>query len=193
MSEGPSAPKARPSGWAYLPLLALLAVVLAAVFVLSNGQEREKLADPAGRAAPPMALAQLNTNGQVNTASFRGRPYLINAFASWCVPCRAEHPVLMQLQAQGVAILGLAYKDEPAQTTQFLNDLGNPFQAVGIDGDGQYSLDLGTTGVPETFVVDSNGTIVLAFRQPLTIEAMNTVILPALREAGFTPPPEQPG
>jgi cytochrome c biogenesis protein CcmG/thiol:disulfide interchange protein DsbE len=109
-----------------------------------------------------------------------GRAYVINMFASWCTPCRAEHPRLMQLRAAGVEILGVAYKDRPGAAAQFLNELGDPFRHVALDPDGRFGLDLGIAGVPETFVVGADGTIRAVHRGPLTEDAIERTIRPAL-------------
>ena len=88
-----------------------------------------------------------------------GKPMLINVFASWCAPCRVEHPKLLALKAQGVTVIGVAYKDRPEDTRAFLTELGDPFAFVLVDGDGQAGLDLGITGAPETFAVNAMGTV----------------------------------
>lgn len=88
-----------------------------------------------------------------------GKPMVLNVFASWCAPCRLEHPQLMALKAQGVKVIGIAYKDDPIKTRAFLDELGDPFDIVLVDAEGQAGLDLGISGVPETFVVDAFGTV----------------------------------
>ena len=100
-----------------------------------------------------------------------GKPMLINVFASWCAPCRVEHPKLMALKARGVAVVGVAWKDEPAATRAFLDELGNPYSMVLVDQDGRAGLDLGITGAPETFAVDALGNVVAKFSGPLLEDA----------------------
>ena len=82
---------------------------------------------------------------------------LVNVFASWCVPCRAEHPLLMALAERGVTIYGINYKDPPEQASAWLDELGDPFARIGADRDGRVGIDWGVYGVPETFVVDGAG------------------------------------
>lgn len=167
---------------AFVPLLALLVVVVASAFLLTRGSEREQFtAGMVGRMAPNYALERLGGGDLVTPEAMAGRPYLINVFASWCTPCRAEHPQLVALQQSGVTILGVAYKDAPQDTAAFLSELGNPFAVVGMDPEGRYGLELGVTGAPETFVVGADGAIRAAFRGPLTEEVVRETILPALR------------
>ena len=92
---------------------------------------------------------------------------IVNVFASWCAPCRIEHPKLLALKARGVAVVGIAYKDEPEATRAFLDELGDPFAMVLVDYDGRAGLDLGISGVPETFAVDAMGKIVAKHSGPL--------------------------
>ncbi|MBW8305190.1 MAG: DsbE family thiol:disulfide interchange protein [Brevundimonas sp.] len=97
-----------------------------------------------------------------------GKPMLINVFASWCAPCKLEHPNLMALKERGVAVVGVAWKDDPAATRAFLDELGDPYSMVLVDRDGRAGLDLGITGAPETFAVDAMGRITGKFSGPLT-------------------------
>ena len=95
---------------------------------------------------------------------------LLNVFASWCVPCREEHPVLMQLSKDtGVNLLGLNQKDEAENARRFLGTLGNPYRKVGADASGRVSVDFGVYGVPETFAIDATGRIVEKHVGPLTM------------------------
>jgi len=96
-----------------------------------------------------------------------GKPMLVNVFASWCAPCRAEHPQLMALRARGVAVVGVAWKDDPVATRAFLDELGDPFAMVLVDRDGRAGLDLGITGAPETFAVNAMGQVVAKSSGPL--------------------------
>lgn len=100
-----------------------------------------------------------------------GRPMLVNLFASWCAPCRIEHPQLMALKDRGIAVVGVAYKDDPIATRAFLDELGDPFTMVLVDQEGRAGLDLGVSGVPETFAVDAMGRIVAKASGPLLTQA----------------------
>jgi cytochrome c biogenesis protein CcmG/thiol:disulfide interchange protein DsbE len=110
-------------------------------------------------------------------------PKLINFWASWCGPCRVEHPQLMALQAEGLKIYGVNYKDDPAKAKRFLEDLGDPYEGVGADRNGRMGLDWGVYGVPETFVIDGDGKVVLRFAGPVTNVILKHRIRPALAEA----------
>lgn len=167
--------------WAFLPLVALALLVIVGAFMLTREGERETFSDGRiGRPAPAYALAPLGEGAPVTNEAFAGRAYVVNVFASWCTPCRAEHPQLMALQASGVEILGVAYKDRPDATAAFLNGLGDPFTAVGQDPEGRFALELGIIGVPETFVIGPDGTIRAVHRGPLTPDVIESTIRPAL-------------
>jgi cytochrome c biogenesis protein CcmG, thiol:disulfide interchange protein DsbE len=169
---------------ALIPIVALLALIGVGVLLLTREQTRENFSEGRlGRPAPSYSLASLDEGEPVTSAVRAGRPYVINVFASWCTPCRAEHPQLMALQAGGVDIVGVAYKDRPEATLRFLNELGDPFADVGLDPDGRFGLELGITGAPETFVIGANGAIVAVHRGPLTPEVVEETILPALQPA----------
>jgi len=107
-----------------------------------------------------------------------GHPVLLNIFASWCAPCRLEHGELMRLKNSGVPIFAINYKDTRAAGKRFLNRLGNPYQAVGFDARGQAALDLGVYGVPETFVIDGDGRVVMRHVGPLTEKHVRETIMP---------------
>lgn len=116
-------------------------------------------------------------------ADLGGKPVLVNFFASWCVPCRAEHPLLMRLaQEEGVALYGIAYKDKPEDAKAFLAELGNPFSRVALDSSGRTGIDFGVYGVPETYVIDGAGRI--RFRQvgPLYPYVLDEQLMPLLAE-----------
>jgi len=163
-----------------LALLALV-VVVSVVLLLRPGAHQTITTGQMGRAEPAYTLVRLGGGDPVSSAAKAGKPHLINVFASWCAPCIAENPQLMALQAAGVDIVGVAYKDDPADTQLFLDAHGNPFSAIGIDRDGQFALQLGIAGVPETFVVDGAGKIVAVHRGPLTPTDIEREIYPALR------------
>jgi cytochrome c biogenesis protein CcmG/thiol:disulfide interchange protein DsbE len=132
--------------------------------------------------APAFTLAALRTDVPgLSRQDLGGQVALVNFFASWCVPCRAEHAMLMKLTREAqVPIFGVAYKDKPEAARAFLDDLGNPYARIGMDENGRTAIDFGVTGVPETFVIDRDGRI--RYRQwgPITEDAVNHDLLPLL-------------
>ena len=117
------------------------------------------------------------------TADLKGQVALVNVFASWCVACREEHPVLMELGKKGIVpIHGLNYKDKPDDAQVWLDQLGDPYTRTGADVSGRVAIDWGVYGVPETFVVDRNG--IIAYKQigPITPKALEDTILPLIRK-----------
>ena len=117
-----------------------------------------------------------------------GTPTIVNVFASWCVPCLEEHPMLMALAGEpGIRIYAINYKDDPASARRFLGRYGNPFSRVGTDNSGRTAIDFGVYGVPETYVISGDGKIAYRHVGPLTEEAVTTKILPLMR-----PGPEKP-
>ncbi len=107
---------------------------------------------------PPLALNGEDVKG-LATEDLTGKVQLVNVFASWCGPCRIEHPVLMKLAADGVSVQGLNYKDAPADAAAFIEELGNPYERIGTDQNGRVGIEWGVYGVPETFVIDAEGKI----------------------------------
>jgi cytochrome c biogenesis protein CcmG/thiol:disulfide interchange protein DsbE len=117
-----------------------------------------------------------------------GEPTIVNVWASWCVPCHAEHPLLMQLAKEpGVRLYGINYKDDPAAARRFLGRLGNPFTRVGADRSGRTAIDFGVYGVPETYVIAGDGKIAYRHVGPLTEEAIKQKLLPLVQRQSETP------
>ncbi len=159
---------------------------LAALFYV--GMQRE---DPdglpsalVGKTAPAVVLTQLGERPPFSDGDLRdGGVKLVNYWASWCGPCRAEHPNLERLAEEGVTIYGANYKDKPANALGFLEELGDPYAAIGADKTGRMALDWGVYGVPETYVIDGDGNIVLRFAGPITERALENTIRPAIEAA----------
>jgi cytochrome c biogenesis protein CcmG/thiol:disulfide interchange protein DsbE len=171
---------------AALPLLALVALV--AVFAMSINRDPQLIPSVLiNKPAPEFSLAAVPdlTVPGFDTAALKGQVSVVNVFASWCIPCRQEHPVLSTLKAQtGVRLLGINQKDAPANAKAFLDELGNPYDAIGADTNGRTSIDWGVYGVPETFVVDKKGVVLFKHVGPLTQEAVEREIKPAIVKAG---------
>lgn len=165
--------------FALVPLAVLLALVVFVGFRLSGERGDSAAYRPAalvGQPIPETVLPMLTGaeagpgHLDLKTAGV-GRPMLVNVFASWCAPCRAEHPQLMALKERGVAVVGVAWKDDPVATRAFLDELGDPYSMVLVDRDGRAGLDLGITGAPETFAVNAMGEVVAKFAGPLISDA----------------------
>ncbi len=133
--------------------------------------------------APAFDLAPLiEGKPGLKTADLQGKgPHLVNIFASWCGPCRVEHPLLMRLAAEGVPLVGINYKDKPQDATAWLEKLGDPFSAIGVDPTGRTAIDWGVYGVPETYVVDGEGRIRYRHVGPIMPQDLEEKIMPLLR------------
>ena len=131
------------------------------------------------RPAPPFSLPPLfDGNPPLAREALLGKVTLVNIFASWCVPCRAEHPLLLGLKKDGVALIGINYKDSPAEARRWLEKSGNPYDAIGMDGDGRVGIDFGVYGVPESYLIDKHGIIRFKQTGPLTPEDIADKLLP---------------
>ena len=164
---------------ALLPLAAALALVALLGRGLQRDAQAEVLSPLLGKRAPTVALDSLDTPAQ----PLQGQVWVLNVFASWCAPCRAELPVLGQLAEQsGVRVVGLDYKDTPELGQAFLKRHGNPYAFTWRDPEGRGSLAWGVTGVPETFVIDRQGIVRLRHTGPVTAEDLNKRLLPLIRK-----------
>jgi len=166
--------------WILPGAFALLVLLLAVGLTLDPRRVPSPLID---KAAPSFQLPRLDDRKQVfDSASMRGHVWLLNVWASWCVACRAEHPLLVELAGRRVVeIVGLNYKDDPADARAWLGRLGNPYQVSASDLDGRVGIDWGVYGVPETFVIDGTGVIRYKQIGPLTREAIEDTVLPLVR------------
>lgn len=137
-----------------------------------------------GQPAPPFEVSPL---GELPTADMEALKApgvkLVNFWASWCGPCRLEHPFLEELAAEGVTIIGVNYKDQPGNALGFLEELGNPYVSIGADESGRTGIEWGLYGVPETFVLNSEGEVLLRFPGPVTETALRTRVRPAMEAA----------
>jgi len=160
---------------------------LTAIFLAGLSREYPD-APPTGREggpAPEFTLSQLGQNPPFTRAELTEPGIkLVNFWASWCAPCRAEHPNLQALSEEGFPVYGVAYKDEPEKALAFLNELGSPFTAIGADRDARAGFDWGVSGIPETFVLDGSGNILLRFAGPITQRSMKSRIRPILQGGG---------
>ncbi|MCE8506859.1 DsbE family thiol:disulfide interchange protein [Ruegeria pomeroyi] len=165
------------------PLIFGAFVLLAAVGMFRDDPEALPSARE-GQPAPPLVLTAFPGAPGFDDATMRdGTVKLVNYWASWCAPCRAEHPSLEKLAGEGIPIYGINYKDKVENAQGFLDELGNPFVALGRDEQGRTALDWGVYGVPETYVIAGDGTIMLRFAGPITERVIDSTIRPALEKA----------
>jgi cytochrome c biogenesis protein CcmG/thiol:disulfide interchange protein DsbE len=169
-----------------------LAVFVVMVVFLAIGltlDPREVPSPFIGKPAPAFALPQVADAGKtLSPADLKGQVYLLNVWASWCVSCRQEHPVLLELAKKNVVpIYGLNYKDEREEALGWLNQFGNPYTASAFDADGRVGIDWGVYGVPETFVIDKAGIIRHKQTGPITPEILENTLLPLIRQLQGSP------
>lgn len=171
----------------FIPLIAFLGLAiiggLALQGTLSGSRNPNQLPSVLiGKPTPEVPLPLLQNNqAKLALDAYRGQPLLVNFFASWCAPCRAEAPALEHLSNQ-ISIIGIAYKDRPQDTLQFLEQYGNPFVAIGRDDDGRAGMAWGVYGVPETYLIDPSGQIKWRHAGPLTRDVITTQLLAKLAE-----------
>ncbi len=153
---------------ALIPLILFAGLAFIFLKQLKSDTNPSDLPSPLlGKAAPEFsmpALEGLKRDGNqipgLKTADFNGKVTLVNVWASWCVPCRVEHPIIMELgKDDRFRLVGINYKDKPGNALRFLGQLGNPFDAVGVDQKGRAAIDWGVYGIPETFVIGRDATI----------------------------------
>ncbi len=153
---------------AALPLIALLALGGLFYFYALKRDPQVQPKALVGREIPDLTLPTLAEGQPVRLRETAARgPMLVNFFASWCAPCEIEHPVLMGLKGRGVRVVGVAYKDAPSNSQAFLTRLGNPFTEMLVDRDGRAGVEFGVTGVPETFLIAADGTVLEKHTGPL--------------------------
>ena len=163
-----------------IPLLVFIAlVVLLAIGLTRN--PREVPSPLVGRAVPQFALPPvLGRTLGLSDKDLKGEVSVVNVFASWCVPCRQEHPLIQRL-AREVPVHGLNYKDRPEDAARWLDELGDPYTRTGADLDGRVGIDWGVYGVPETFVIDRDGRIAYKQNGPITPRILDEKLLPLIR------------
>jgi cytochrome c biogenesis protein CcmG/thiol:disulfide interchange protein DsbE len=168
-----------------LPLLLLAALAVGFGRKLLPGNDPQALPSALiDKPLPAFTLAALpGRSDGVASTDFGGKPMLLNVFASWCVPCLAEHPVITKLgKEDGIPVVAINYKDKPADALAWLQRNGDPYRAIGADGDGRTAIDLGVYGVPETFVIDKAGRIRYRHPGPLTPDIVDHEIRPLLAD-----------
>jgi len=176
----------------YLRYLVPLAIFFILVAFLYRGLSLDPKRVPSplvGKPMPEFSLPRLqDPAATLSDSDLKGKVSVLNIWATWCVSCRAEHEVLLQLANTGlVDIYGLNYKDERAKAQQWLRQLGDPYLANAFDADGRTGIDWGVYGAPETFIMDKQGMIRHKHIGPLTVDALNSTILPLIAELQASP------
>lgn len=168
----------------FAPLSLFVAAAIVLMMRLSGAEPPPAPGALVGQPFPVAELAGLSPDAPGwSSEDITGETVVINVFASWCTPCRAEHPILMALADRGVTLYGVAWKDAPENAAGFLDELGDPFTAVGIDPQGRFGQALGVTGAPETLVVGPDGIVRAHWQGPLDPRTVQRVIAPALQAA----------
>lgn len=164
--------------------LVLFLVLLVFLAIGLTRDPREVPSPLIGKPAPNFSLAQLHAPEKTfESQSMRGQVWLLNTWASWCVACREEHPVLMEYaKTKTIPLIGLDYKDKPEEGRKWLERFGNPYDLSLSDLDGRVGIDFGVYGVPETFVIDKQGVIRYKHIGPVTPDALREKIIPLVQE-----------
>lgn len=191
MTDTPAVQPAKRRLLLIVPLAVFLALAALFFFRLGSGDPSRIPSALIGRPAPQTELPPIEgllRDGKpvpgLATQDFKGNVTLLNVWASWCVPCHDEAPLLMQLaEDKRIRIAGINYKDQPDNARRFLGRHGNPFAAIGTDGNGRAAIEWGVYGVPETFIVGRDGRIAYKLVGPITEENLEKALKPALEKA----------
>lgn len=170
------------SGFALVPLVAFALSVLFGWGLFRGSDDLPSAL--LGKPVPDFTLPPvLGREEGLSTLDLIGHVSLVNVFASWCVPCRAEHPLFMDLSTTGeVPLYGINYKDPPIQARAWLDELGDPYDRIGADVNGRAGIEWGVYGVPETFVIAPDGTIAYRHVGPITQAILQQTLLPIVRD-----------
>lgn len=192
--------RAKRRGWAIAPFLIFVVMAALFAFALTSGDPSKLPSALIGKPVPQTdfpALEGLLENGQPvpgfhATDLAKGKVSIVNFWASWCVPCIEEHPLLITLKERsGVDIYGVNYKDQPEAGRRFIGRYGNPFTAVGTDHSGRNAIEWGVYGMPETFVIDGAGRIAYKHVGPISKESLEAKLLPVITAAQGKSTPSQ--
>ncbi|APG86226.1 thiol:disulfide interchange protein CycY [Sinorhizobium americanum CCGM7] len=196
-TQAPQPDERRPGALRYLlaalPLLIFAALALIFWSQLNSGRDISEIPSALiGTKAPKLDLPPLEgavtPSGQpmpaLTDAAVKGRLTLVNVWASWCVPCRQEHPIILELSKDPrLTVVGINYKDRNDNALRFLGELGNPFSAVGIDPNGKAAIDWGVYGIPESLLVAADGTILYKRAGPFDEKTLKEGLMPAIEKA----------
>ena len=163
-----------------LPPIIFFILAIIMFIVLGRENPNELPSQMVGKSAPNLTISPLSELPFFDETDLKASNIkIVNFWASWCAPCRVEHPNIQQISDLGFVVHGINYKDTTRQALQFLNNLGNPYESIGTD-EGRTGLDWGLYGVPETFIIDKQGKVILRHAGPITNKIMTNEILPLL-------------
>ena len=168
-----------------IPLVVFAVLAGFCAYALVQNHDPHEVPSPLiDKPAPEFALTRLDKPEQtIRRADMLGKVWLLNVWASWCVSCRQEHPVLVELSKSGIVpVYGLNYKDQRDDALRWLQQFGDPYAVSAVDPEGRTGIEFGVYGVPETYVIDKNGVIRYKQIGPVTVEALQNKILPLVRE-----------
>jgi cytochrome c biogenesis protein CcmG/thiol:disulfide interchange protein DsbE len=191
MSEDIQPSRRRRLGFAFLPVAIFIGLALLFAKGLITADPSKVPSALIGKPVPSFTLPPLPKADRPGLATAdlnSGKVTLVNIWASWCVPCRQEHPFLMQLAKDpSIELVGINYKDKPANALEFLKSLGNPYARIGVDDKGSAAIDWGVYGVPETFIIDGKGVIRHKKIGPISASDLEKEILPQITAAKDPP------
>lgn len=169
----------------YLPIVAFVILLALLGFGLTN-DPRDIPSPLVGKPVPEFSLPTLyQPETKVSPDDMKGKVWMLNVFASWCVSCRAEHATVSQfVKESGLEVIGLNYKDEPADAKAWLAEHGNPYKVIAVDYDGRVGIDWGVYGVPESYLIDKKGNIRHKFTGPITPQIVDETLRPMLKQLG---------
>ena len=155
----------------FLPFCLLISLLIIFLFKFNknktNGYDNEINSPLIGEKLPSLEILNIINKEDLNIEKYKGKKFVINFFASWCLPCKIESPNLIKLSSK-VPVIGILYKDNEENMVTFLNEYGNPYDRIGIDKNGSIAIELGVYGVPETFLISKNGMILHKHAGPIT-------------------------
>ncbi len=168
--------------WYLIPLLVFVGLAVFMGFGLKH--DPHEVPSPfIGKAAPDFRLPRLEGEGTFSPADYRGKVWLLNVWASWCVSCREEHPILLKYARMSqIPLVGLDYKDDAAAGRRWVDQYGNPYTIIAQDNDGRVGIDYGVYGVPETYVIDKAGVVRYKQIGPITEESLQNTLMPLIAE-----------
>jgi cytochrome c biogenesis protein CcmG, thiol:disulfide interchange protein DsbE len=161
----------------------VLVVLLLAIFWRGLDPKRDPGALPSALIGKPVPMPVIpGLKGEFDLLYSKGQPVLVNFFASWCLPCRAEHPLLERIAKEyGITVIGIAYKDKAEDAQRYLDELGNPYAMTGLDESGRAGIEFGLTGVPETYVIDRDGIVRYRLAGPIAPDNLEDQLAPAIQ------------